>query len=55
MQSNMDMKKRTGLNAPKVKSQAQVGLLLGSSSPLTMSQRFKLKQELDSGAVKMQA
>ena len=54
MLNNMAMDKRTGLNAPEIKSQAQVGLLLGSNSPLTMSQRFKLKQELDTGAVKIQ-
>lgn len=36
-----------------VKSKKQVGLLLSSGSPLSPSQRSKLKSELHKGAVKV--
>ncbi len=39
--------------AAKTKSKKQVGFLLSSGSPLTASQKAKLKGELHSGAVKV--
>jgi len=38
---------------PKQKSRRQVAYLLSSGSPLTGSQKSKLKSELHSGAVKV--
>ena len=38
---------------PKTKSKKQVGLLLSANSPLSSTQKAKLKSELHSGAVKV--
>jgi hypothetical protein len=40
---------------PKTKSKRQVGYLLSKGSPLSKSQKGKLKQELHSGAVRVAA
>jgi len=37
----------------KTKSRKQIGLLLSKNSPLSPSQKSKLKKELSSGAVKV--
>ena len=44
---------KTIVMAAKTKSKRQVGYLLSSGSPLSSSQKTKLKSELHSGAVKM--
>ncbi len=38
---------------PKTKSKKQVGYLLSKGSPLSRSQKSKLKKELHSGAVRV--
>ncbi len=41
--------------ATKTKSKKQVGYLLSSGSPLTSTQKLKLKRELHSGSVKVKS